>query len=154
MLLVPRTGNPLEDLARRIRLAAAPNAALVRDIANACPRFGVLKRIGKVKQFDAWCESGARVEVALALLANELPGWSVRRIVKDDDLWFCALSHAASMPIEFDDVAEASHENMQLVILLSLVEAKCRMVAARTVARPIERAARADVHRINCDNLA
>ena len=110
MLLVPRHGEPLEQLANGIRLAAEPNGRLMNRIVAECGRFAVLNRAGKSPHFDAWCESGAWVEAALTLAASELPNWSIRRLVKDDGIWFCALSRSPNTPFEFDDMVEASHE--------------------------------------------
>jgi len=151
MLLVPRIGEPLERLANEIRLAAEPSCRLIDDIVAECGRFNVLKRACKAPDFHAWCKSGAWLEAAFALVAGELPNWSVRRLANDSGLWFCALSHSPNMPLEFDDIVETSHENIALAVLLAFVEAK------RDVAAPVADA-RTDGaqgrHRVCCDNFA
>lgn len=152
MLLVPRHGEPLQQLANRIRLAAEPDADLMVGIVAACSRTGALKRAGKTTLFDSMCRSGAWLEAALALVTSELPNWSVRRLVRDGETWLCSLSRSPNMPIEFDDVVEASHENMALAILSALVEVK-RGVAA-PAARTTADAGSVDCTRICCDNFA
>ena len=154
MLLVPRHGEPLEQLANEIRLAAEPNGRLMNRIVAECGRFAVLNRAGKSPHFDAWCKSGAWVEAALTLAASELPNWSIRQLVKDDGIWFCALSRSPNTPFEFDDMVEASHEDMPLAILLALVEAKRTGHAAAPVARATSDFAAVDCHRMCCDNFA
>src|SRR5262245_46207483 len=134
MLLVPRNGEPFEQLANRIRLAAEASHSLMDGIIAECPRFNVLEQTGKVGHFDTWCRSGAWLEAAFALLAGELPKWSVRRLVKDGGVWFCSLSRSPNMPIELDDMVEASYEDMALAILLALVEAKRNALVTAPVA--------------------
>ena len=124
MLLVPEHGEPLEQLANGIRLAAEPNRSLMQRIVAECGRFAVLNRAGKSPHFDAWCKSGAWVEAALTLVASELPNWSIRRLVKDDGIWFCSLSRSPNTPFEFDDMVETNRASMPLAILLALVEAR------------------------------
>jgi hypothetical protein len=160
MLLVPRNGEPLEQLAKRISLAAEPSRSLIDGIVAECPRFNVLQQTGKVGHFDAWCKSGAWLEAAFALLAGELPKWSLRRLVKDGGVWFCSLSRSPNMPIEFDDMVEASHEDMALAILLALVEAR-RIVSVATPVTGVtsDIKATSDIigdgcYRMSCDNFA
>jgi hypothetical protein len=154
MLLVPRHGEPLEQLANGIRLAAEPNRSLMQRIVAECGRFAVLSRAGKAPYFDAWCKSGAWVEAALTLVASELPNWSIRRLVKDDGTWFCSLSRSPNTPFEFDDMVEVSHEEMPLAILLALVEAKRTGLAAAPVAGATPDFAADVCHRMCCDNFA
>jgi hypothetical protein len=153
MLLVPRNGEPLEQLEKRIGLAAAPSLSLMDAIVAECPRFNVLKQTGKVRQFDAWCESGAWLEAALSLLAGELPKWSLRRLVNDSGFWFCSLSRSPNMPLEFDDMVEASHEDMALAVLLALVEARRNAFVAAPVARTSSDIGDGS-YRMCCDNFA
>jgi hypothetical protein len=154
MLLVPRSGAPLEQLANRIRLAAEPTCSLMDRVVAECPRFNVLKQTGKVRHFDAWCEAGAWFEAASALIASELPNWSVRRLVKDSGVWFCSLSRSPNMPFEFDDIVEASHEDTALAILLTFVEAKRTHPFAAPAARQVSDITSDDCYRICCDNFA
>lgn len=155
MLLVPRPGEELERLAYRIKLADAPSRGLFDDVAAACSRFGVLKQAGKTASFDAWCKSGAWLDAALALVSGELPAWTVRRIVKDDGRWICALSRSPNLPIELDDGVETFHEDLPLAVLLALLEAK-RLGSASFPACAASAAAETNPasHRMCCDNFA
>ena len=154
MLMIPRRDEPLHRLATRIACAAAPGSGLIQDIAASCKRLAALRRAGKTEPFDLFCKSGAWVDAALALLALELPGWSVRRLVQDSGLWFCALSRAPNLPEELDEMVEASHEELALAILFAFVEAKSIGEVAAPTPRT-EPPIAADVcYRICCDNFA
>ena len=153
MLFVPKNDLPLEQLANRIRLAAEPSARLMDDVIAGCGRLALLKQTGNARQFEAHCNSGAWVDAALALVATELPTWSVRRLVRDGDLWLCSLSRSPGLPIELDDVVETSHENLALAILLALVQAKLANTVVSTSAEPADTASFAG-YRICCDNFA
>lgn len=154
MLPIPRTGAPLDQLANRIRLAAEPSSSLLHGVVAACDRFKVLRQAGMAWQFDTWCTSGAWIDVSLALLASELPNWSVRRLVKDSGVWFCSLSRSPNMPFEFDDMVEAGHEDMALAILLAFLEAKRTGLTIATAKSTPAGDAATEGHRICCDNFA
>jgi hypothetical protein len=87
-------------------------------------------------------------------VASELPNWSVRRLVMDGDVWFCSLSRSPNIPFEFDDMVEASHEDMALAIVLALVAAKRAATAATPIARATPDFAADACHRMCCDNFA
>ena len=155
MLFIPRHGEPLDRLANRINLAAAPSRELIADIvATACTRFTSLKAAGKTRQFDEWCRSEAWVDAACALVAFELPRWSIRRIVRDDGMWLCSLSRSPNLPAEFDDVVEVSHETLPLAILAAFVEAKRSVSDARPALEASAATGSAECHRICCDNFS
>lgn len=155
MLLIPRHGEPLDRLVNRINLAADPSRDLLDDIiATACARFTSLKAAGKTRQFDEWCRSGAWVDAACALVAFELPHWSIRRIVRDDGMWFCSLSRTPNLPADLDDAVEMSHEIMPLAILAAFVEAKRSVDDARSVIEAFPTTGSAERHRICCDNFS
>ncbi len=154
MLSFPGRGEPLDRLGNRIQLTSAPSRALVDDIiTTACPRFSSLKAAGKAGQFDEWCRSEAWIDAAGALVLLELPAWSVRRIVRDDNIWLCSLSRMPGLPAELDDIVEASHENLPLAILASLVEAKRQVSNAKTATRQSSSTGTTERHRICCDNF-
>jgi hypothetical protein len=151
MLLIPRYSEPLDQLANRISMAAAPNRNVFDDLSA---RFGALQRMGSIPHFNAWCESRAWVEAALVMVANELPEWSIRRLIKDGGVWFCALSRLPDIPLGFDDMIEASHEDMALAILAALVEAKRADPVAASAAKAKPRTVASNSIRICCDNFA
>lgn len=154
MLLIPRHGEELERLAYKIKLAEAPGCGLIDEVAAACSRFGVLKRIGKFASFGAWCKSGAWLDATLALLSGALPNWSVRRIVKDDGSWICSLSRSPNLPIELDDCVEVTHESLPLAVLLALVEARQLGPSAVPARATPATSGGEERHRMLCDNFA
>lgn len=154
MLLIPGHGEKLETLANTIRLADAPSCSVMDAVVAECTRLTTLKLAGRTGSFDMWCESGAWVDAARTLLALALPGWSIRRLVCNDGFWFCTLSHSPNLPIEIDDVVEASHEDMALAILSAIVEVKRCGTASAPAVRTTPQATSSAVHRICCDNFA
>jgi hypothetical protein len=157
MLLIPSLVDPLDRLAQRIHLAAAPDRHLLREIITSGGlRFHALKTATGARRLENLLEAGAWTETAIALVALELPAWSMRRLVKDDGMWFCALTRSPALPAEFDEMIETSHESMPLAILAALIEARRATDAARASrSLPTPPAdPQSDVHRINCDNFS
>jgi hypothetical protein len=134
MLLIPNHDDRLERLAARMRLAESPTADLIdKVVAEACPRAAILDRANPVvRRIEALSKCSAWTDLALALIARELPFWSLRRLVLEDGAWFCSLSSRPGLPLELDDTADASHESLPLAILAALVEARCKAGVART----------------------
>ena len=153
MQLMLRRDQPLDRLAGRIACADTPGSDLLHDVAATCERFATLKQAGKTESFDAFCKSGAWIDAALALLAHELPGWSIRRLVQDSGLWFCALSPAPKLPTELDEMVEASHEDMALAILFAFVEARRTGKVAAAAAGSVPATGVTAGYRICCDNF-
>jgi hypothetical protein len=154
MQLMLRRDQPMDRLASRIACANAPSAGPLDDIATTCERLATLKRAGKTGGFDAFCKSGAWVDAVLALVAHELPGWSVRRLVQDSGLWFCALSRAPNLPTELDEMVEASHEDMALAILFAFVEARRAGKVAAPAAGSVPATSVTAGYRMCCDNFS
>src|SRR3954471_19018886 len=69
-------------------------------------------------------EAGACVDAALALIALELPQWTLRRVLYEDGEWHCSLSGQPQLPIELDEVAEGSHAALPLAVLIALLHAR------------------------------
>jgi hypothetical protein len=120
----------LDQLTNQLRNASAPTADLVRNVVNICVRFRALKQAGKTTNVDRLIEAGAWCDAALALIAAEMPTWSVRRIVHEDGEWFCSLTREPNLPATLDDTADASHRALPLAILGAFLEVKRRIGAA------------------------
>ena len=90
-------------------------------------------KAGKTTAFDRLVLAEAWTDAALSLVELELPMWKLRRLIYDGGEWLCSLSRHSAVPIEFDEPAEARHEERPIAIMLSLVEAK-RHLAARELA--------------------
>lgn len=124
MLRIPDHTDTFGRLAQRIRLADAPGRNLIDSIiAEACPRAAGLRSRRQARQLEASLAAAAWTDAALALIDLELPGWTMRRLVRDDNAWLCSLSRTPNLPIELDDCAEATHEVLPLAIIAALLEA-------------------------------
>lgn len=120
----------LDRLDEAVRFAPQPMHGLVsKVIAGACTRIPVLSKAGKAAGIDRLVESGAWADATLALIELELPGWTLRRLIREDGQWHCSLSRQPNLPIALDDTADATHEIMPLAILLAFLQAR-RMTAA------------------------
>lgn len=102
-------------------IALGPLLPAIADvITRACLRFPTHPPAAKARVIRL-IESGAFCDVALALLALELPQWKLRRLVYETGEWICSLSKQLGLSAELD-MAEAHHENLPLAILNALVE--------------------------------
>lgn len=124
MLFDPKYDQHLAKLEEQLRCSEAVTAGLMSDVMEiACVRFGALGFAVKVKV--KWLiEAGAWTDATIALLELELPQWKLRRLVNEDGKWLCSLSKQPWVPLEYDGVAEASHESLPLAILIALLEAQ------------------------------
>jgi hypothetical protein len=163
MLLVPIPDDPFEHLAARLRLAENPTADLAGAIvAAACPRSRMLNGTGAAAaagRLETLARSAAWTDLALALIACELPGWSLRRVVFEDGVWLCSLSSQPGLPLELDDTANASHESLPLAVLAALIEARRKSGAAENgqsaaVPRVAQRGEANSGNALCCDNFA
>jgi hypothetical protein len=80
-----------------------------------------------------------------------MPQWKLRRVIYEDGEWLCSLSKQPRLPLSLDEVAEASHEDLALAILIAFLQARRAGVASLTVV-PQVRAMPG--HAVCCDNFA
>lgn len=158
MLRIPDHADSLARLAQRTRLADAPNRHLIDSIiTDACPRAARLRSRGQARVLDAALAAHAWTDAAFALIDLEVPGWSMRRIIRDGGAWLCSLSRAPNLPIELDDLAEATHEALPLAIVAALLEAR-RIHHASLTAMPrpasVPAVQPAGAQRMCCDNFS
>jgi len=66
------------------------SAHAVKEIGRGCKAFAPLGADARTGRIDRLIGAGAWTEAALALV--DMHGWSVRRLDRDDDEWFCVLS--------------------------------------------------------------
>lgn len=152
----PGHEDGLARLAEQLRHAPSVTADLVSAvIAEACTRLPALDKSGPVARLHRLIAAGAWSDAALALIALELPTWTLRRLVYEDSEWLCSLSRNPTMPVALDDSAEASHPEMPLSILSAFVEAR-RMTSATRAARAASapRIAPQSACTACCDNFA
>jgi hypothetical protein len=128
--------DDLEALADRVKSATAPTSDLFYDVRNACPRLRVINGSGKVSGIDRFIEAGAWYDAALALIAVEIPAWSIRRLIREDGEWFCSLTREPNLPLTLDDTVDVSHQSLPLAIIGALLQVRRRVEAARVARAP------------------
>jgi hypothetical protein len=134
-----------------IQSATRCRADLLQEVlARGCPRARSMVGAGHGFRLAETSAAGAWFEAALELLRLERPGWQLRRLVQADGQWHCALGRQPLLPLELDDLAEASHPDMALAVLAAVVEALA--MPATEPARPAA-AAPGLALRLGCDNL-
>jgi hypothetical protein len=154
MLFDPKPEQYLGRLEARLRRAQAPTAELISDvIAEACVCFAARGGAAKLR-IHRLIESGAWTDAALALLELELPQWKLRRIVYEDREWHCALSRHPQLPLELDEVAEASHEILPLALLVALLQASRDVAASAARVTAVPQVYPTPGYAICCDNFA
>lgn len=147
----------LDRLDDELRAASAltPNL-FAKIIACACLRIPVLSKSGKANRADRLIEAGAWTNAALALIALELPAWTVKRLACENGEWLCSLSRQPHLPATLDDRVDAVHEILPLAVLRAFIEAR----RSNSVAHDFEVAPTAPKLRpmteqlICCDNFA
>lgn len=94
-------------------------SAIMREAydENANDPIHTPEEITKLISARAWTDAG------LALIADKLPKWKLRRLVYDEGQWHCALSLQPDLPEWLDDAIETSHWDLSLAILSAFVEA-------------------------------
>jgi hypothetical protein len=127
-----------EQLDEALRLAPALTPALFRSVMqNAGARLWSLRQAGKAARIDCLIESHAWTDAALALIELAIPQWSIRRIIHTDGVWHCSLSRQPNLPIELDDMAEASHAVLPLAVLRAFVATRRSDAVARQATSPV-----------------
>jgi hypothetical protein len=123
MLFDPKHEQYLGRLEAELRRARALTPELMSDVAaEACVHFASHGGPAKLK-IERLIGAGAWTDAALALIVFELPQWTLRRILYEDDEWHCSLSRQPELPMELDEVAEGSHETLPLAVLIALLQA-------------------------------
>jgi hypothetical protein len=152
MLTTLRQNARSVALEQRLRAAKALTPDLISAvISQKCTRLPALNARVKAKVTHL-VDVGAWTDAALTLLELELPQWKVRRLVWEDGVWLCSLSKQPWMPLDFDDLAEASHASLPVAILLALFEARSAPSSVTPVTAPSVRPAPG--YAMCCDNFA
>jgi hypothetical protein len=110
------------DLRRLVDGAATVTPGLIARIVAHSPRVRetaamVSPRLRQLFDAQAW------TDVALALIAIELPRWSLVGLAFDDGEWTCTLARHPQMPAWLDDCVDAHHADLVLAILAAFVDA-------------------------------
>lgn len=152
MILASANEGELDRVDEALRRAPEPTPALFREVLrSAGARCAALRRAGKMLRLHRLIDAGALTDASLMLIELELPNWCVRRLVYEDGEWLCTLSRRPNLPLEIDDVAEATHGSITLAILRAVMAARRQTVASPAIEaamRPMPEAP------ICCDNFA
>jgi hypothetical protein len=140
----------LEQEFRRARTATPELMSTL--ITQACLRFAAHGAAAKAA-VNRLIESGAWTDAALALVELELPQWKFRRIVRENGEWHCSLSRQPQLPFGLDDIAEASHENLALAILIAFLEVRCAAAVNAAGRTAVPQVRSEPISALCCDNL-
>jgi hypothetical protein len=144
----------LFELEERLGGASAISRTCILDvIVHGCVRFHAHAPSAQAKVFRL-IEAGAFVDATCALQELEMPRWKLRRIVYDDPQWHCSFSKHCALPMEFDDIAEGSHEVLPLAVLSAFLEARRLTLAANPLPPTSVPQARFYGYLVCCDNFA
>ena len=136
-----------------LRQAPAPAPGLfAKIVAAACSRIPLMW--GKGERVDRLIAAGAWTDAALALLALELPAWTMRRLAYDGGEWVCSLSRQPNLPEALDDTADGSHASMPLAILRAFLQARRMADVAPRAASSVPQIAVGAGAAICCENFA
>lgn len=104
-------------------------------------------------ELDRLTAAGAWIDASLKLLEFELPNWCVRRLVYEDGEWLCTLSRRPNVPLEIDDVAEATHSSIAFAILRAALVAR-RASAVSPAVETVRHVRLVPGAPVGCDNFA
>jgi hypothetical protein len=155
MGLDPARSEIFDQLEDELRLAPAPVPTVFAEvISGACRRLPNLSRPGGMARLDRLIAAGAWTDAALVLVELELPAWSLRRLIREDDEWFCSLSRHPYLPATLDVTADAHHDSLPLAILLAFLQARRTAEIAPTAISVTPHVQPGPHSIICCDNFA
>lgn len=155
MAFVSDHGVLLDRLDQALWLAPKPTRDLfAKIIAGACRRVPVLTQSGHATKMSRLLESGAWADAVLALVELELPGWSLRRLVREEGTWTCSLSRQPNLPVGLDDTADGSHDAMPLAILRAFLQARRMALAESRPAALVPVVEQGSAELVCCENFA
>jgi hypothetical protein len=107
-------------------------------------------------QLRGLISAGAWTDAGLALIADKLPQWKLRRLAYDEGQWHCALSLQPDLPDWLDQAIETTHRDLSLAILSAFVEALQQLPETpRATRRPTVPRVRPTLDQtIPCENFA
>lgn len=156
MLYHSSRSKRLTAIANRLCEASSNTNDLVTAVATEVCRDEQNGQNHIPAQLRGLIAAGAWTDAGLALIADRLPHWKLRRLAYDEGQWHCALSLQPDLPDWLDQAIETSHWDLSLAILSACVEGLRQLPeipeATRTPTVPRVRAARDEV--IVCENFA
>src|SRR5690242_19785103 len=98
MAFDPTCSEIFDQLEGELRLAPALMPTVFANvISGACSRLPNLRRPGELARLEQLIAAGAWTDAALVLVELELPAWSLRRLIREDEIWFCSLSRQRNL---------------------------------------------------------
>jgi len=149
--------NDLDALADRVKNVTALTPDLFYDVMNACPRLLAINKSGRMSSIDRFIEARAWNDVAFALIALEIPTWSIRRLIHEDGEWFCSLTSEPMLPVTLDDTVDVSHSSLPLAVIGAFIDVRRRANVAREAGArepAVPRLQPALGFAVNCDNFS
>lgn len=116
----------IESLRRRVERSALPTSDLLADILSTTCPVGPAGADRRSRLIERWLTEGAFTEIAFALVEWRLPDWSVRRLCREGQQWWCAVTHRDMIEWGGEEEDE-SHEDMTLAILKSYLTVLCHL---------------------------
>jgi hypothetical protein len=95
-------------------------AKRLRDARKSLPPCEQTTHLEMLIEACAWTDA------AIALMEQDLPGWTPRRLIFEDGAWHCSLSRTPFLPLDLDDTADGSGSCPALAMLRALAEAHRR----------------------------
>ena len=86
-------------------------AKRLRDARKSLPPCEQTTHLEMLIDACAWTDA------VIALMEQELPGWTPRRLIFEDGAWHCSLSRTPFLPLDFDDTADGSGSCPALAML-------------------------------------
>lgn len=112
-----------DRMTRLLDGARAPSEALVGEVAAACCRGPLAaakaNRVGEFVKVGAWLDATA------ALIAHELPQWTLQGLLFEDGEWQCSLGREPNLAVGFGEAAHGRHAVLALAVLSAFVDG-CR----------------------------
>jgi len=149
-----RNFTPFELLVDRLRQAPSAGPEIFSAVIETCDRVAALKTAGKAGRLGQMLENAAWTDAAFALVALELPAWTIRRLVHEDDQWICTLSRQPNLPMEIDDTVDTHHPALPLAILSALVEVRAKGAGGSQTAFRVPHIGPVTERVLCCDNFA
>jgi hypothetical protein len=124
MLYRPHRGDLAGIFEARIERATMVTPGLIADIVDYCGSRPRPDSSPVAQRLHTLLAAGAFTDAALAVIAIDLPRWSLTRLLFEDGEWLCTLAQYPQMPAWLDEVVDGRHASLPLAILAAAVAAR------------------------------
>jgi hypothetical protein len=98
-------------------------ALVAKRLRDACKS---LRPCDTTTHLEVLIDACAWTDATIALMEQELPSWTPRRLIFEDGAWHCSLSRTPFLPLDLDDTADGSGSCPALAMLRAVAEARQR----------------------------